>query len=65
MEITDATGSSYTISSAKADDSGNYHVVVTNTLNGTTATKTSDIAVVSVSSSDGSISGGFDFTPNN
>ena len=59
--ITDATGSSFTISSAKADDSGNYHVVVTNKLNGTTATKTSDIAVVSVSSSDGSISGGFDF----
>lgn len=59
--ITGANDASYIISAAKTSDAGNYHVVVTNKLNGTIATKSSDIAVVSVSSTDGSVGGNIDF----
>lgn len=58
-----STTNSYTISSASSSDAGEYYVVVTNTLNSKTATKTSVKCTVTVNTKDttGSGSGGFQF----
>ncbi len=60
--INDATESSYEISSATTDDTGDYYVVVINTLKGIKSLpKNSAKATVTVSSSTGSGSGNIDF----
>ncbi len=46
--ISDATGTSFTIESIEESDAGSYKVVVTNTLNGETASATSNVCAVTV-----------------
>lgn len=58
--ISGATSASYSIAKAATTDSGTYTVVVTNTLNGKTATAEAS-ATVTVSSGTGGATGGFNF----
>ena len=58
--IPGATSASYSIEKAATTDSGTYTVVVTNTLNGKTATAEAS-ATVTVSSGTGGATGGFNF----
>ncbi len=59
--LSGATESSYAISSATTDAAGEYYVVVTNTLNGKTASKTSVKCNVTVNAKDTTGSGGGSF----
>jgi uncharacterized repeat protein (TIGR02543 family) len=53
--ISGATSSTYTIASVSSGDLGNYTVAITNSKNGTTATRTSDIAALTIDSSTNTI----------
>ncbi len=61
VTLSGATKSSYAISSATTDAAGEYYVVVTNTLNGKTAKKTSVKCNVTVNAKDTTGSGGGSF----